>query len=107
MDYMANFQRKIEDFSCENCGHFIVGNGYTNHCSMCLWSKHVDINPGDRLSECKGMMKPVSVEQKDGDYIILHVCQKCGSKKPNKVSKNDDFDAILSVAKSSILSIDQ
>ena len=24
------------------------GNGYTNHCPKCLWSKHVDINPGDR-----------------------------------------------------------
>lgn len=37
-----NFTRVIEDFICENCGTEVKGNGYTNHCPKCLWSKHVD-----------------------------------------------------------------
>ena len=72
------FQRTIEDFTCENCGFVNKGTGYTNHCPRCLWSKHVDINPGDRQSVCQGLMKPVQVEIKGQEYIIVHRCTKCG-----------------------------
>lgn len=93
------FQRKIEDFICENCGYSVIGNGYTNHCPKCLWSKHVDINPGDRASTCGGMMEPISVEIKDGEYVLLQKCKKCGHERRNKVGKEDDFDAVLKVGK--------
>ena len=66
------FQRKIEDFVCANCGAKIKGNGYTNHCPACLWSKHVDINPGDRASVCGGLMKPIDIELKKGKYVLLY-----------------------------------
>ena len=46
------FQRKVEDFICEKCGTKNIGNGFTNHCFKCLWSKHVDINPGDVFLMC-------------------------------------------------------
>ena len=91
------FQRRQEDFTCENCGHFVKGNGYTNHCPRCLWSQHVDINPGDRAATCHGMMKPVGVELKKGEYIILHRCVNCGFEKRNKVAKNDDFEILLKI----------
>jgi len=42
------FQKRIENFTCEKCGLFVKGTGYTDHCPNCLWSKHMDINPGDR-----------------------------------------------------------
>ena len=45
-----NFKRKIEDFVCGNCGEKIKGDGYTNHCLQCLWSKHVDITPATGLT---------------------------------------------------------
>ncbi|MDD3498629.1 MAG: RNHCP domain-containing protein, partial [Candidatus Moranbacteria bacterium] len=64
----------------------------------CLWSRHVDINPGDRLSECGGMMEPIGIDQKKGNYIILHKCIKCGYEKRNRTAEGDDFDAILKVA---------
>jgi Zn finger protein HypA/HybF involved in hydrogenase expression len=48
------FKRTIEDFTCEHCGEQVTGNGFTNHCPQCLWSKHVDIDPGDRLALCGG-----------------------------------------------------
>ncbi|HBD24677.1 MAG: hypothetical protein A2566_03045 [Candidatus Zambryskibacteria bacterium RIFOXYD1_FULL_40_13] len=89
------FIRKTEDFVCEKCGCSIKGDGYTNHCPECLWSKHVDVFPGDRAGNCGGMMKPVMIEKKGKQYIIIHQCEKCGQKKPNKTGKGDNFQAIV------------
>jgi rubrerythrin len=94
-----SFQRNIEDFICEKCGFSVKGNGYTNHCPKCLWSKHVDVNPGDREAICGGMMEPVNVEIKGGESIILHKCEKCGFERKNKVAKEDNFDAVLRIGK--------
>mgnify|MGYP001604743940 CR=1 FL=1 len=91
-----NFIRKKEDFECQNCGYFVEGTGYTNHCHKCLYSKHVDLNvPGDRGNKCGGLMKPVGVEIRSGKYVLIHKCQKCGVQKKNKSAKNDNFDAII------------
>jgi len=92
------FQKKIENFKCENCGSDVKGNGYTNHCPTCLYSKHVDINPGDRQEECKGLMKPIGVDKKDGDYILIHKCLKCGVEKRNKVAKEDNFNKVIELS---------
>ncbi len=96
---MKLFQRKKEDFVCENCGTKVKGNGYTNHCPECLYSKHVDINPGDRDCECGGLMEPVDIELKDGKYILLHRCLKCGFERRNKISPDDNFDKVIALAK--------
>jgi len=93
------FQRTKENFTCEKCGFFVRGTGYTNHCPRCLWSKHVDINPGDRQSKCQGLMEPVSMAYKGGEYIIFHRCILCGFEKQNKASENDNFEAILNLSK--------
>ena len=72
---VKKFQKRKEDFVCEHCGAEVKGNGYTNHCPKCLWSKHVDIFPGDRLEDCGGLMEPVAVEaKKAGKYTIVHKC---------------------------------
>jgi len=89
------FQRNIEDFTCGYCREDVRGNGYTNHCPKCLWSQHVDVNPGDREADCDGMMAPVSAEQKSGEWRIIHKCEKCGYEKVNKLSKEDDFDKVM------------
>lgn len=97
--FMSNlFRKKKENFKCENCGHEVKGNGYTNHCPICLYSKHVDIFPGDRLEKCKGLMKPISVDKKDGEYVLIHKCIKCGVEKRNKVSKEDNFEEIIKLS---------
>lgn len=96
------FQRTKENFVCEKCGLVVRGSGYTNHCPCCLWSKHVDINPGDRQAVCKGLMEPVGVEFKNKEYTILHCCISCGAKKRNVASKDDKFDAILQLSSCSI-----
>ena len=82
---IKKFQKRIENFICENCGRKIKGDGYTNHCSNCLWSKHVDINPGDRKEACRGLMKPIGINLKEGEYILIHCCLKCGKEMKNKV----------------------
>ncbi len=91
------FQRTTENFICEKCSFSVEGNGYTNHCPKCLWSKHVDIHPGDRAADCGGLMKPIKVEMKSGEYIILHECQRCGHNKKNKVQIEDDFDIVIKI----------
>lgn len=91
-----NFIKKKEDFVCENCGQRITGSGYTNHCPNCLYSKHIDLNvPGDRKNKCGGLMKPVGIEKKGEEYIILHRCIKCGKEKKNKSAKSDNFEMLI------------
>jgi len=92
------FQRRMEDFVCLNCGECVKGNGYTNHCPKCLFSRHVDMNPGDRQCSCLGLMKPAGVEYVRGEYIIIHKCVKCGMKKRNKSSPDDSFEEIVKVS---------
>jgi hypothetical protein len=99
---MKKFIRTVEDFVCENCGKKVAGNGYTNHCPSCLYSKHVDINPGDRMSNCGGLMKPIEIQQKNGEFIILHKCEKCGFERKNKVSSEDNVDTIIKISKNLI-----
>ncbi len=101
MENIKKFQKKKEDFVCQNCGEKIIGDGFTNHCPKCFFSKHVDIFPGDRLEECHGMMEPWDFEvSKGGKYIIIHKCQKCGVLSKDKFREGrDDFDAFLKVVK--------
>ncbi|MCX6811665.1 MAG: RNHCP domain-containing protein [Candidatus Berkelbacteria bacterium] len=96
-----NFIRKKEDFECLNCGQKIKGSGYTNHCPTCLYSKHVDLVPGDRKNTCSGLMKPVGVEKKGEEYIILHRCMECGAEKKNRAAKDDNFDILIRISKNS------
>src|SRR3989344_4073116 len=55
------FIPREEPFICEHCGFAVepLERGTCrSHCPKCLWSKHVDHEPGDRASSCHGMMEP-------------------------------------------------
>lgn len=93
------FTRHKEDFICEKCGATVTGNGYTNHCPNCLWSKHVDVHPGDRAAICKGLMEPHRIEGAGEHQKIIHRCVTCSYEKANTISPEDNFDAILLIAK--------
>ena len=75
------FVKNDSGFVCQNCGATVepLGSSSRNHCPFCLWSRHLDIMPGDRAADCGGMMEPVRVETdaKRG-LMILHRCTKCG-----------------------------
>lgn len=76
-----------------------MGDGYTNHCPSCLWSRHVDRQPGDRKAECKGMMMPIELEGQVGELRILHRCQLCDKEVWNQAAQDDDFDTLLALAR--------
>ncbi|QTD41904.1 RNHCP domain-containing protein [Sporosarcina sp. Te-1] len=85
--------RKKENagFICEKCGETIspLTNGsYRNHCPYCLYSKHLDDKPGDRASDCLGLMKPIGWDYsaKKG-YQLIHQCEKCGKIGKNKIAR--------------------
>jgi hypothetical protein len=92
------FQRRKEDFVCTKCGTAVVGDGYTDHCPACLWSRHVDVNPGDRASTCLGMMEPIATEGTGPIYTILYKCTQCKSEHRVKMHKADSADAIVALA---------
>ncbi len=96
------FQRKKEDFICEKCRTMIKGEGYTDHCSKCLWSKHVDLNPGDRRESCKGLMEPVGVEIKKGEHFIHYRCVRCKYRHRVKSDKEDNLEEIIKLSENKI-----
>ncbi|MBL8029691.1 MAG: RNHCP domain-containing protein [Candidatus Doudnabacteria bacterium] len=94
------FQKRIENFACKNCGAKVKGSGYTNHCPQCLWSKHVDINPGDRAEKCEGQMEPIHVEYRKGEYILTHKCLICGQTRKCKTSPEDSIETLAKLSES-------
>jgi hypothetical protein len=96
---MKKFTKRTEDFVCEICGTKVKGTGYTDHCPHCLYSKHLDVFPGDRKKGCGGLMKPLGVTKRKGKWQILYCCQKCGHQRWNKVSLNDNPEKIRGLSK--------
>lgn len=90
------FIARQERFTCEHCKasvEMLVNGSYRNHCPKCLYSKHVDeAGPGDRLSQCLGLMKPVRVDQhpKKG-WMIVHQCLLCQKERRNRTAPDDDI----------------
>jgi rubrerythrin len=91
-----------QGFVCDHCGATVkplTNGGYRNHCPVCLYSKHVDLVPGDRASACHGSMPPVGLEHRSGKgLVIVHRCQRCGFARANRIAidtaQPDDLDAI-------------
>ncbi|MCL2749379.1 MAG: RNHCP domain-containing protein [Alphaproteobacteria bacterium] len=96
---MKTFTRCIEDFVCLHCSADVKGNGYTNHCPKCLWSRDVDINPGDRASQCGDLMMPIGVETIRDGFIIIHKCEKCGKIARCRSNENDNLNEIIRLSK--------
>lgn len=92
------FQKRVEDFVCVQCGFPVAGTGYTDHCPRCLWSKHQDVNPGDRQSGCHGLMEPIGAEMIGGEYVIYYKCLKCRHRFKVKAAVNDNIDEIIKLS---------
>ena len=95
---VKRFEKNDNGFICENCGFEVAPLGYTSrdHCPKCLCSKHLDINPGDRASTCKGLMVPVYAEPdaKKG-FVITYKCIVCKAVMRNKSASDDDMDYLI------------
>ncbi len=91
------FQKVVEHFICKRCDVEVKGDGYTNHCTECFTSMHVDVNPGDRASDCHGLMSVKDVLLDHGNWVLLHQCDKCGHERKNKVADNDNQENLASL----------
>lgn len=94
------FIKNDNEFVCINCSRKVEKLKYTSrdHCNYCLYSIHVDVFPGDRANDCKGVLKPINVEidSKKGKQIV-YKCLKCGKTIRNVVAKDDDEEMIYKI----------
>ena len=98
---MKKFTMRDEEFSCEHCGKLVNKLNYTarDHCPFCLYSKHVDIMPGDRNNDCKGLLVPISIEKFKDTYKIIYQCEKCKKIHKNIKANDDNMDLIIELSK--------
>ena len=91
---LPKFTKINENFICLHCGFQVPKAQSTcrDHCPKCLYSLHVDLNPGDRSADCGGLLVPVSyfLHKKKG-IMINYVCEKCGALRLNKFLEQDSF----------------
>ena len=107
------------DFRCAYCrnivsaAHMLSGVNNRNHCPYCLWSFHLDLfAAGDRLSACKGPMKPTGLTIKKGrnryqsksrgELMLIHECIECKALSINRIAADDDPGTIMEVFQTSL-----
>ena len=97
---MKKFNMIDESFICENCNKLVQKLEYSarDHCPHCLYSKHVDINPGDRANNCEGLLEPIGIEKFKDTYKIVYKCQKCNQAHKNIMALDDNFDLIIDLS---------
>lgn len=75
------------------------GTKHRNHCPRCLWSKHLDEEPGDRRCACQGAMAPIAIEvRQDGEWALVHRCSECGVLRTNRIAGDDQERSLLALA---------
>ncbi len=106
------------DFVCMVCHNFVSakvalsGVNNRNHCPYCLSSRHVGLfKAGDRLSACKSSMRPIALTLKmtakkyssarQGELMLVHLCDECGKASINRIAADDDIAAVLAVHRGS------
>ena len=110
--YDKNYYKKnpcTDSFTCRNCGWPIVSNGagsnHRNHCPNCLCSLHVDETPGDRASNCGGIMEPIGVwVRSDGEWAIVQRCKHCGKLSSNRIAADDNPMKLMALAMKPVVS---
>ena len=92
-----------DSFTCKFCGCLVTpenaGSTHRNHCPNCLTSLHLDNEPGDRESDCGGIMDAIGVwVRKNGEWAIIHRCRRCGKLSSNRVAADDNPMKLMSIA---------
>ena len=91
-----------DTFTCKVCGRVCTpqnaGSDHRNHCPNCLSSLHVDEEPGDRASDCGGIMEPVALGtqgRRMGHHPPLQTLRKA---QLNRVAADDNPMKLMSIA---------
>lgn len=106
-------EHKAGGFRCSHCRQFVVindmmGTANRNHCNICLWSRHVDTDKGDREADCLGGMQPIGLTfkheglGKQGEVMLIHLCSLCQKVSINRIARDDLEQDVLSVFEMSI-----
>ncbi len=100
---MSHKSHTERPFACSRCGFSAHtqpwGSRHRNHCPACLWSRHLDEEPGDRRCACQGLMEPIAIEvRRDGEWAIIHRCASCGILRTNRIAGDDHERALLALA---------
>ena len=97
---MKRFNMIDEKFICENCKKEVSPLGYTarDHCPYCLYSKHVDILPGDRSNTCHGLLIPIGIEKYKDTFKIIYKCDTCKQTHRNIMANDDNMDKIIELS---------
>lgn len=97
---MKKFNMIDECFICENCNLKVEKLNYSarDHCPNCLYSKHVDINPGDRANTCLGLLEPIGIEKFKDTFKIIYKCQKCNKYHKNVIANDDNMSVIIELS---------
>lgn len=82
-------------FYCIHCGLPVTeaapGTRHRNHCPHCLYSRHLDLRPGDRACRCGGPMGPIALWLRGGEELaLIHRCERCGTLVSNRIAGDDD-----------------
>jgi len=105
-------------FKCLQCNTFVKADKYysgvnnRNHCPICLWSRHMDLNvPGDRKSDCQSRMQPIGLTMKQthkrygqnnfGELMLVHKCTGCGKYSINRVAADDEALVVFQIYRES------
>jgi len=99
----TQFHIKPNEFTCKVCGKLITAEGagtrHRNHCPHCLSSVHLDEEPGDRASDCKGTMEAIGIwVRKNGEWAVIHRCRVCGVLSSNRIAADDNPALLMSIA---------
>lgn len=96
----GRFTMLDEYFTCAVCGAEVLPLRYTarDHCPRCLYSLHLDVNPGDRASGCGGSLAPIGLEQHKKGFQIVYRCAKCGEEKRNIAAADDNMELMIKLS---------
>lgn len=100
---MSHKSRIDTSFRCIVCNWAVnaeaFGTSHRNHCPRCLWSRHLDDEPGDRRCACRSAMEPIAIEvRKDGEWSIVHRCSGCNTIRTNRIAGDDHERSLLALA---------
>lgn len=96
-------RNRAESFRCVHCRLDVPadapGTAHRNHCPNCLWSRHLDVEPGDRGSDCLAAMEPIAITvRKDGEWVLIHRCNGCGTLSSNRTAGDDNPLLLVRIA---------
>ena len=91
-----------DTFVCKVCGRTVIpenaGSDHRNHCPNCLSSLHVDIDPGDRASDCGkrcGVLHSNRVAADDNPMKLMSIAMKPLCEPPFPIERIEELTACM------------